>query len=571
MTVAVFIPSESDATSLIQWGVEFACADQAKLLIVCPKKSKGKKSWQRLTRELASGNSAYQSVFKILDRQDPDKVIVGADICEASESTDDSRVVIETQELVSPNPEQTFAHELGKFNVKLLLIPDSEVSKSRKVDNAGWAHNLLQNAPCEVAVIRGKPLELGGTKKILIACQGQTSVDDELAVRRGSQLAAEVDGGELTLVYVRPDDDDVAVDIAEKHLKQLARLVPKKVEVIPKFQLADSFREGILQVDPGQFDLVLIGSLKPKTIRMVMRDLIQEKSGHLSVATIRDSVPLTDKVWAGLRHWLSNHVPQLDRESRVSLVERLQSSSKFDFDFVALISLSTLIAALGLARDSGAVVIGAMLVAPLMTPLVGMGFALVQGNEKLIRSALKSVVWGFTVALGIGVLVGLFLNVVAPHFQITTEMKDRNLPNLLDLVVALASGVAGAYAMGRPNLVSAIPGVAIAAALVPPIATSGLALSLGHLGHACGASLLFLTNIVAIVLGTAITFWVVGIKTRKVVDKNRPVEMWPYYWFLTFVIASFIMAAAMSVLNPVDPLPIKDASQPTEQKFESGD
>ena len=132
------------------------------------------------------------------------------------------------------------------------------------------------------------------------------------------------------------------------------------------------------------------------------------------------------------------------------------------------------------------------------------GLAQVQGNEKLIRSALKSVLLGFTVALGIGFLVGLMLHVFAPGVAITSEMYDRGSPNLLDLIVALASGVAAAYAMGRPNLISALPGVASAAALVPPIATSGLSLAMGDFPLFGGSMLLFATNIVAIILGTAI-------------------------------------------------------------------
>ena len=225
-------------------------------------------------------------------------------------------------------------------------------------------------------------------------------------------------------------------------------------------------------------------------------------------------------------------------------------NSQFNFDFGALISLSTLIAALGLVRDSGAVVIGAMLVAPLMTPLVAMGFALVQGNLKLIRSALRSVSWGFAIALLIGASIGLMLRLFAPGLEISEQMADRGSPNFLDLVVALASGVAAAYAMGRPNLISALPGVAIAAALVPPIATSGLALTMGDLTLAGGASLLFFTNIVAIVLGTAITFWCVGISTR--ISEGRPAQIWPRYWLIGFVVLSILLTLEMWNFNHLD-------------------
>ena len=91
-------------------------------------------------------------------------------------------------------------------------------------------------------------------------------------------------------------------------------------------------------------------------------------------------------------------------------------------------------------------------------------------------------------------------------------MLARGSPGVFDLIVAFVSGMAAAYASGRPNLVSALPGVAIAAALVPPIATAGLGLAAGQWQLAAGALLLFLTNIVAIVLGAACSLWAVGIR-----------------------------------------------------------
>ncbi|MEK6249537.1 MAG: TIGR00341 family protein [Planctomycetales bacterium] len=201
-------------------------------------------------------------------------------------------------------------------------------------------------------------------------------------------------------------------------------------------------------------------------------------------------------------------IPQLDRTQRVALFERAQSNSRWDTDFMLLTCLSTLIAALGLVQNSAAVVIGAMLVAPLMTPLIAAGLSLVQGNMILIRNAVRSISRGFAIAFTTGIAVG----VLTPNLSVTPEMLARGSPRMPDLLVAFISGVAAAYAMGRPNLFSALPGVAIAAALVPPLATAGLATSLGRWQLASGSLLLFLTNIVSIVLGAACALWVVGIR-----------------------------------------------------------
>jgi len=167
-----------------------------------------------------------------------------------------------------------------------------------------------------------------------------------------------------------------------------------------------------------------------------------------------------------------------------------------------------MIATGGLIQNSSAVMIGAMLVAPLMTPLLGAGLSLVQGNLVLLRTAMQSVIRGFILAVGIAFAIGW----VWPDLHVTSEMAARGAPRVLDLMVAFVSGMAAAYAIGRPNLLSALPGVAIAAALVPPLATVGISLAMGQWRLSLGATVLFVTNIVSIVLGTACSFLAVGIR-----------------------------------------------------------
>ena len=571
MTVAVFVSSESDAASLIPWGVQYACAEHSQLLIVCPRKSKGKRGWDPLEVSEKDDNALFRTVFDILDQQDQNKVVLKQDIASGVESSDLDRVAIETRELIAPNPEEAFVEEIDKLDVGTLLLPAHEPVKVAKDEEMAWTQKLFTHAPCQVVMVRGTPPQCETPFRILVASDGETSSDDLAAISQACRLATAVEcddesqAGSVTVLYVRPDDDVVARQVAEKHLKQLERGVfDKTVTFEKRIALADTFAEGINRQPLENFDLVLVGTRNPKAIRMMLRDVGQTESGPtVPVSIIRVAVPLTDRFWSRIKDSVRSYVPQLDREHRVTLVDRLQENSKFNFDFIALISLSTLIAALGLARNSGAVVIGAMLVAPLMTPLVGMGFALIQGNVKLIRNAFKSVVFGFAVALAIGAVLGLFLRIF--HFDITQQMLYRGEPNFLDLVIALASGVAGAYAMGRPNLISALPGVAIAAALVPPIATSGLALTMGNPTLAGGASMLFFTNIVAIVLGTAITFWAVGISTR-VGTEERPVQIWPRVWFAGFVIVSFLLAILMSMYNLFEMPDESDAIQQQERK-----
>lgn len=560
MTVAVFVASKSDAVTLIPWGVQFALSDHAELLIVCPRKSKGKRGWDALELSEKDDNSLFRAVFDVLEQQDPERVVMKAAIAEGSESTDLDRVAIETRELIATSPPEAFVEEIERLDVDLVLLPALEFVKGSNERDMLWHQKLFTTAHCDVAIVNGTPPGFKSPIRILVASQDETDVDSTLSLNRGCQLAKSSNAEKVTVLYVRPDDDVVATQVAEKHLRQLIKNAGNQsVEIAQRTMLADSLSEGINQMPLDQFDLVLVGTRHQKTIRSLFRNLDQKEGGpSFAMITMRAAIPLTIRVWDRLKSWVRSKVPQIGREYRVSLVDRLQNSSRFDFDFIALISLSTLIAACGLARDSGAVVIGAMLVAPLMTPLIAIGFALVQGNLKLIRSALRSLVLGFAVALGIGVILGLMVRLIfEPNFVSTSQMLARESPHMLDLLVALASGIAGAYALGRPNLISALPGVAIAAALVPPIATIGLALTNNDFVLAGGASLLFLTNIVAIVLGTAITFWSVGISTR--VGNDRSAQTWPRYWFLGFVVVSFLLAAWISH-------PLADSTQDNDER-----
>ena len=169
-----------------------------------------------------------------------------------------------------------------------------------------------------------------------------------------------------------------------------------------------------------------------------------------------------------------------------------------------------MIAALGLIVDSPAVVIGAMLVAPLMSPIVGTGMAIVLGDARFLRLSLVAVLRGVALAVAVGALSGL-LYLDRP---LTAELLARTEPTLLDLAIALFSGLAGAYALSNSDAAGALPGVAIAAALVPPLATVGISLTTGHEQEALGALLLFTTNFVAISSATALVFLILGFRPR---------------------------------------------------------
>lgn len=199
--------------------------------------------------------------------------------------------------------------------------------------------------------------------------------------------------------------------------------------------------------------------------------------------------------------------PPLERAERLSLIEELAERSRWSINFGVMLGCSVLIAGLGLLQNSVAIIIGAMLVAPLMTPLIGTGLAVAQGNFLLLGEALRTMLIACLVSLALGVA----LRLVTPGHELTAEVSLRGAPNILDLAIAFLAGIAAGYAIARPKLSGALPGVAISVALVPPLAAAGIALGSTDWTIAFGALLLFATNLVAIVLGSALVFRLHGI------------------------------------------------------------
>ncbi len=168
--------------------------------------------------------------------------------------------------------------------------------------------------------------------------------------------------------------------------------------------------------------------------------------------------------------------------------------------FSSLIILSTAIAGLGLIADSAAVVIGAMLVAPLMTPILATAAALVHGQIERLLTSVGILVGGIVLAIGTGWILSWIAPGTMTASELTAELLARTTPSLLDLGIAITAGLAGGFVLTHPRASSSLPGVAIAVALVPPLATVGISLQLGALDRAEGAFLLFGTNLFAIVV-----------------------------------------------------------------------
>lgn len=193
----------------------------------------------------------------------------------------------------------------------------------------------------------------------------------------------------------------------------------------------------------------------------------------------------------------------VDFKRQEKVYEEIRESAEGDFDFYVLLISAAIIITLGLIINSSSVVIGGMLLAPLVWPILALSLGIIKGRSKLLQESsytlLKSTILIFVIAV--------FLGLIAPDYALKgSEFLSRTTPTIFELFIALAAGFVGAFAITYPKIGSALAGVAMAAALVPPVAVMGVSISHGNLGMAGGAFLLYMSNLIAIIFSSSALF-----------------------------------------------------------------
>jgi uncharacterized hydrophobic protein (TIGR00271 family) len=206
----------------------------------------------------------------------------------------------------------------------------------------------------------------------------------------------------------------------------------------------------------------------------------------------------------------------LDSQRKKDVLEELGQAASPGFDYFLLVMLSCSIATFGLITDSAAVIIGAMLVAPLMSPILGLSLSSVAGEERMFRRAVVALVEGSLLAVALSMLLGVIARFLPLDIftVLPGEILARTHPTPFDLGIGLAGGAAASYALAQPRLSAALPGVAIATALMPPLCTVGIGVAVGSSGVALGALLLFVTNLTAISFAGIVVFAALGFRPR---------------------------------------------------------
>ena len=415
---------------------------------------------------------------------------------------------IQTMTRVAHSIAQGILDTAREEQVDLILLGWRGYTRSLGASMGPVIDAVMQDAPCDVTVAKGREWTRLG--KILVPTAGgpHAPIAAQLAL-----LLSEVYGTEVTILYVQLGQ--ATPERMEENRRRIAQTVDGLKFTRPpeqKVVIASSIVDGIVQ-EAQQYDLVLLGASEEGLFDQFVFGSIPQQIA----ARVPKTAVVTHSYVGATRQWtrqlirrLFHLFPRIDIEEQLEVREAMTNGARPGVNFFVLITLSCIIATLGLLLNSGAVVIGAMLVAPLMSPILAFSLGMVLGEVRLIRLSIESVLKGVALAI----IIAAFIGIISPFKDLTGEIMARTQPTLLDLAVALTSGMAGAYALARKDVSAALPGVAIAAALMPPLGVVGLGLSLGNAQVTGGAFLLFITNLASISLAGALVFMLLGVRPQ---------------------------------------------------------
>ena len=226
-------------------------------------------------------------------------------------------------------------------------------------------------------------------------------------------------------------------------------------------------------------------------------------------------------------------------QARESLYKEVQKNSRLDVNYIVLVMLSTIVAAIGLIENNVAVVIGAMVIAPLLGPNLAFGLGTALGDLSLMKNSLKTLSAGVLLAVSISVIMGI----VWPFPLTSPELISRTDAGLDSIALAFASGAAAALSLST-GLPSVLVGVMVAVALLPPAATFGLMLGHARPDLAAGAALLLAVNVVSVNLACKLVFLIKGVRPRTWWEKekaSKAMRRYIFVWVVTLALLGLVI------------------------------
>ncbi len=303
--------------------------------------------------------------------------------------------------------------------------------------------------------------------------------------------------------------------------------------IAEKYKAAD-FRLGIVGDDGMQSMRLVVSDDKPQSVL----DALQTILGAQVTAQI-----LVMPIEASLSKPEEKERSEEDKATaaREALYEGVEKSARLNANLVVLVVLSTVVAAIGLIENNIAVVIGAMVIAPLLGPNLALSLGTALGDIPLMRKSVGTLLAGILLVLALSAALGF----AWPSGLNSPELMVRTKPTLESVVLALASGAAAALSL-TTGLSSVLVGVMVAVALLPPAVTCGLMLGHGELASAFGAGLLLAVNVVCVNLASKIVFYIKGIHPRTWMEKEqakRATVVYILVWFVTLLILVAVIYA----------------------------
>jgi uncharacterized hydrophobic protein (TIGR00341 family) len=269
------------------------------------------------------------------------------------------------------------------------------------------------------------------------------------------------------------------------------------------------FRLGVVGEDGMQQMRMLVSDDKLQLVLDTLQNVLgAQPTARIVVLAVEMSLPKPDEE--------KRKQEDSATAAREALYEGVEKDVRLDFNFVVLVILSSLVAAIGLITNNVAVVIGAMVIAPLLGPNLALSLGTALGDLSLIRKSVQTLVAGTLLAVAVSAGLGMFW----PSDMTSHELISRTEVGLDSAALALASGAAAALSL-TTGLSSVLVGVMVAVALLPPAAALGLMLGYGNTGLAIGAGLLLAVNVVCVNLASKIVFDIKGIRPRSWLEKEK--------------------------------------------------
>ncbi len=418
-----------------------------------------------------------------------------------------------------------------------LIILGVQHSSPEQVVLGTIGENVIAAISCPVLIYRPSRTEQKA-HRIVVPTDG--SLPAKTASRIGIQLAAHYHI-ETEVVYVQPSYRSRWEGLG--HIEQTLEDIPNTEHVKRTLITAQNPAQGLL-ARLNDDDLLVVGySGRSDFERWLFGDFSRQMlmRSRCAVVLVSPSVQ-TNPLFHRARKGFNRFVLRLTPAEQEDIERQAFDMSAANLDYLVLIGIAAMLASLGLLANSVAVIIGAMLVAPFMQPCIAFAVGMATSQMALARRAVMSLLIGIPFAVLIAALTGL----LAQGRPFTAEMLARGNPTLLDVMVAFASGVMGAYATARKDIPSALAGVAIAAALMPPLCTFGLGLTAGNLDLGLRAGLLFLTNIVCIAIAAWVVFFLLGLRPvlNKTVERVRYATLVAFALLVLLTMGSLVNLSA---------------------------